>query len=409
MPRTVSSRSCLTCRKRKLKCDEEFPVCSRCIKAGLHCDRTSRTKFKTFSGPRSKEEENKPRSLLKDPHIADLFHIYIKDLAPWYDLNDETHAFERDGAVKALDSPLLFSAIIAFAAIYAARTQSSNSVIAEEYHAKCLRLLIKLSVEDEEVRCGTALAATCLLRSYEILSEVEDPNRHLFGASTLLPQAPPLVGDYSLLASGFWNYLREDITYSLIHDCQLKIVIKKHIDIPASDNGFANAMTLFLARAINVRFGRTNDASDLQILSDDFVARWQAFKPQPFASFDANLHVFPTIKMLADTHVAALHYYLVVQCILTEQDLDELAAEICGSAMSSRSPAVIVNAYGPVCFAGRWLTSPSQRNALVRWLRETERKTAWSTKAIVNKLQAAWTVQVRDHGLDTFSKADPVV
>lgn len=394
MPRIASSKSCFTCRKRKLKCGEELPVCDRCFKAKLHCDRKSRINFKPFSPNKSEKLVDCPRDLLRNPHIADLFHIYIKDLAPWYDLNDENCAFEKEGAARALDSPLLFAAVIAFAAAYSVKRLSSTLAVAEEYHAKCLQLLIKLSVSDEEVRNGTALAATCLLRSYEILSEAEDPNRHLFGASTLLPSIPPSIADHSLLASGFWNYLREDITYSLIHECPLKINVESFSGISMTRDDFANAMTLFLARAINLHFDGTNTVDAIQILREEFMTHYMTHKPQPFASYTLDQDDFPTIKMLRDTEAAALHYHLVVQCMFASQDRDAIAAEMCGSTMSSLSTAVIVNAYGPICFTCKWLTRQSQRHNLVRWLHETQKETAWTTKAIVEKLQAAWTDQI---------------
>lgn len=62
--------------------------------------------------------EKRPPELLAEPLIAKLFHVYIKDLAPWYDLSDENRVFEKDVVETALESPLLFSATIAFAAIY---------------------------------------------------------------------------------------------------------------------------------------------------------------------------------------------------------------------------------------------------------------------------------------------------
>lgn len=47
---------------------------------------------------------------------------------------------------------------------------SSLQPLAEEHHTRCVKLLIELDSENELVSGGIALAATCLLRSYEILS-----------------------------------------------------------------------------------------------------------------------------------------------------------------------------------------------------------------------------------------------
>lgn len=392
MPRKASPKSCLTCRKRKVKCDEHLPRCMHCQKAQLHCDRSSELAVKQFKKP-GKQVAHEPQELLKQPHIAALFQIYIKELAPWYDLNDESRTFAREGAARALSSPLLFAAAIALAGLYSSRKFSSSPELADIYHARCLTYLIEIKAEDEAVRDGTALAATCLLRSYEILSEENDPNRHLFGASTLLPQQPLTLPQRSLLAAGFWNFLREDITYSLIHQCPLKVGVDRVYATSMKDHDLANAVTLLLAQAVNLYFSCSFEMAQLEVLQKDLEIWQQAFTVRPFASFDDSATTFPSLMMLEDTYVAAMHYLLVIQCMFPTPRADRamLAAKICGLAMSSSSDAVIVNAYGPICFTARWLSLETQKSELLKWLQTSKRSTAWGVDAIVQQLQLAWT------------------
>lgn len=391
MPRRAGPRLCHTCRKRKLKCDETLPVCDRCKKAGLYCDRSSKFVFRYITADGSATVADQPRRLLNDQsHIADLFHTYIKELAPWYDLTDERCTFAREVAAHALDNVLLFSAIIAFAACFLAGKGFSSRSTAETYYRMCLRCLIGLLPDDESVQDGTALVATCLLRSYEILSEVDDPNRHLFGASTLLPSRTPALYDCSLLASGFWNYLREDITYSLIHKCPLKVNIGRSADGVITANNVANAMALLTARAINLYFGHEQNQLDFQALRDDVATFWNANQPRPFVSRYDSEEDFPCIKLLTDSNVAAHHYHNVIRCMVGDGIRSELAAEVCGLAMSSLSDPVVVNAYGPICFTGQWLEKASQRNSLVKWLTESQKRTAWTMKPIIQRLRKAW-------------------
>lgn len=389
MPRRAGPTSCYTCRKRKLKCDGRLPTCARCEKSRLTCDRASRLSVKLVTLSSIENFDDSPRSLLKQPHIADLFHIYIKDLAPWYDLNDLNRTFAREVAARALNSPLLFASIIAFTACFSARRSSSSLAIAEAYHDKCVKLLIGLAVEDEAVADGTALAATCLLRSFELLSEVTDPNRHLFGGFSLLPSRTPTLCDTSLLAAGFWNWLREELTYCLINECSLKMKRHFSIDTVDSDN-IANAVSLLLARAVNIEFGERDDLLAMQTLQIDVEACWQLHQPHPFTHILGEHDEFPMIKCLRDTDVAALHYYKVIQCIIGCDDREMIAAEVCGLAMSSNSSAVVVNSSGPIAFTGRWLEKTSQRNALVKWLHESQRRTTWPVDAIIAKLHRAW-------------------
>jgi hypothetical protein len=119
MPRTADANSCLTCRRRRIRCDNRLPRCQRCEKKDVYCDRSNPLVVKQYSpGEQGVDLDKTPQALLGEHLIAKLFHVYIKDLAPWYDLSDETRAFEKDVVEKALESPLLFSATIAFAAIY---------------------------------------------------------------------------------------------------------------------------------------------------------------------------------------------------------------------------------------------------------------------------------------------------
>jgi Fungal Zn(2)-Cys(6) binuclear cluster domain len=385
MPRTADINSCRTCRTRRIKCDGHLPICHRCSKRGIYCDRSQKFNLKHYDPTKTKaaEVEGPPRELLQQTEIARLFQVYIQELAPWYDLNDEARAFERQGAEMALDSPLLFSAAIAFAGIYMHRTSAFPKSYADSFHGRCLNLLIALSGEDEAIRDGTALASTCLLRSYEILMyEDEDPNRHLFGASTLVPHMPQL-DDHSLLASGFWNYLREDITYSLIHQCPLKIQIEPVVVQAAADDEFANSITLLLGRTVNSFFGQ----EQVDLLAE--ILEWRLkFGREPFSRIEDG--VFPAPKCLKDCQVAALHYYHVALCMLEPENRPFHAAEIVGLALSAESPTVWINAYGPICFTGQFLVSGEQRQNVVTFLRSTEKRTGWNLGFIISKLRRNW-------------------
>lgn len=93
-------------------------------------------------------------------------------LAAWYDLNDRRRHFTDVVPIKARESPLLLSAILAFSA--ASKNGSANEDLvgmAEFYHLQSVQILLRIIqnaqdlVSNEEV-----LAAICLLRSYEIIT-----------------------------------------------------------------------------------------------------------------------------------------------------------------------------------------------------------------------------------------------
>lgn len=269
------------------------------------------------------------------------------------------------------------------------RKESFPRAVAEAYHDRCVKLLLALSAEDEEVRNGTALASTCLLRSYEILAEDEDPSRHLFGASTLLPPIPALT-DSSLLAGCYWNYLREDITYSLIHECPLKIHVEQAAEHlrPSHSDEYANCMTLLLGRAVNVAFGGHNDD-----VLPELANLWRE-RPEPFSRIDER--PFPSIRMTRDSHAFAVQYHHVARCLLQQDERPQLAADICGLAISSESAPIVVNSYGPISFCARWLRTTEEQQTLVDFLRSSERRTGWSVSSITSRLRRSWQAGAGD-------------
>jgi hypothetical protein len=167
--------------------DEKLPTCGRCERSGRWCDRTAPLKIRAAKGAvkgdgkRSRGDvvdqdaagvsDEGPVEMLQSDEIAWCFEHYLKVLAPWYDLNDFDNSFRGVVGQMALRSRLLLSAIVAFAAIHGSKTgRVGLRPLAESYHVRCLHLLIALDESDTAITDGTALAATCLLRSYEILA-----------------------------------------------------------------------------------------------------------------------------------------------------------------------------------------------------------------------------------------------
>lgn len=276
--------------------------------------------------------------------MADIFQHYISDLAPWYDLSDGRCTFSTTVPKIALDDPLLFSAVMALSAMHTSntvttaspkRTASSAREAAEFYHGCCIRLLIGLHESDRRLEGGVALAATCLLRSYEILDTAQDvdPNRHLHGAYSLASfpfqhhksSISTILLNGGLFAAGFWNYLREDITFSLFRRCPLKIELDLLIppfssvlsssDRPLSDDeDHLNAISLILGRIINAAFvpGGDSQSNGLGMKDDtwavliDLVKSWRAELPlhfQPYSSAKvASITALPSVRVLQDCH-----------------------------------------------------------------------------------------------------------
>lgn len=176
--------------------------------------------------------------------------------------------------------------------------------------------------------------------------------------SSTLPEEP-------LLRAGLWNYLREDITFSLINECPLKVDIGRiHVELRRDDD-YANQITLILTRVINAAFVTSQE------IPEELRVALQGWRSQlPFHAYhESDGGVFPRIQMVQDCHgepcnvsrclaltasVAALQYWHVAMILLTREKDNENEAHaraICGMAFSAASDSVVVNSYGPICYS----------------------------------------------------------
>ncbi|KAJ2903069.1 uncharacterized protein MKZ38_010490 [Zalerion maritima] len=444
--------------------DQGTPVCSNCSRAGRYCSRSPRSfesRLREYQPPTQTQTQScvpsnlnqhqrspasglnfpiDPDKAVQNSKIASLFHHYITTLAPWYDLGDAAVTFGTTVSSLCLTEHLLFNAAIALAAIHKSKTQAGEGCehIGSHFHERCVRLLIDLNPQDELVGNGIALASTCLLRSYEILDGDEDPNRHLQGAYSMASRRTLLFSHDSgptrdLLAAGFWNYLREDITFSLFENCPLKIDLdpippmREH----TTDQDYLNSVSLILGRIINAAFGsdgvsgrKTSQIS--QMLEEWLMARPTSLNPYSVHEGDA-ASGNPLQKMwfLQDCHAATVHYQLISVTILIsiasspdqlakicsgkalldplkataeagrstatrEELLEQYASAVCGIAFTTPSPPVMVNAFGPISYCARFCRDAPTRDEIVRRLTASKKTTGWPVERMIKNLNESW-------------------
>ncbi|TFB00759.1 hypothetical protein CCMA1212_007427, partial [Trichoderma ghanense] len=421
--------------------DEASPICGQCTRSRRYCARPQKSsRWLVYHQPsepaaavngtagrtRFPSPEN-PRAALELPDVAWHFQNYITELARWYDLGDALRQFEKKVPALALDEPLLFSAVIAVTAEHLCQTTGPK--IAREtaafYHGHCVRRLIQLDGKSELLTNGVALAAACLLRSYEILDEDVDPNRHLRGAYSLASCEASIAGSPpdSLLAAGFWNYLREDITFSLFEGCPLKMDVTESA-APSLANGHdqqLHSISLILGQIINKAFGNGFSATDWQQLVG-MVEVWLDELPPHVRPFSRGRSVtlstvgeLPSFWFLQDFH--ARQYLLVSLSILAvfalpdqlsvlpavdastgitrhatnkEDLLDAYALEICGVAFTTNIPCVLVNSFGPIAYCGKFIRSEQSRQEVIRRLAACKRPVGWPVERLFSSLKQSW-------------------
>lgn len=139
---------------------------------------------------------------------------------------------------------------------------------------------------------------------------------HLRGAYSMAPVQSLLSGSLhrGLLAAGFWNYLREDITFSLFERCPLKLDLKwtPPLDGHYSDQDYLNSISLILARIINEGFDHRMTPAEWES-SFSLVHTWTSELPSRFRAFSrgdgvpGKLQSLPSVWFLQPCHGTERH------------------------------------------------------------------------------------------------------
>ncbi|EED20881.1 conserved hypothetical protein [Talaromyces stipitatus ATCC 10500] len=379
------------------KGDGNRPICTNCQRKDRQCQwicdvGSPRVSERLISPPALVAEHREeyistqdPEQALQDPQVAQVFRHYIRDLAGWYDLNDGNRHFKDVIPARARRNPLLLSAILAFSAANLSHTapnfESHN--FAEFYHLDCVQRLISVTKNLDSLSNEETLAAICLLRSYEIISQDFGSQNHLQGCYSLVVNHHIELST-DLFSAGFWNYLREDITVSLIKQRDLMIDLSTWSlpQTPSNDSDFANYITFLLGKVINRCLREDLSSMDLfewNVLKSQ-VQKWRESLPPSFEPIRTpglkKQSRFSSVWTLGDWHASSLHYYHTAMSILwlaeptakpsnilqrvedyrvLHHRLKYHATEACSLALSSDSAPVWVNAFGPIAFCGPWL------------------------------------------------------
>ncbi|RFU32106.1 hypothetical protein B7463_g4227, partial [Scytalidium lignicola] len=332
-----------------------------------------------------------PRSALDNQDIAKIFRHYIDVLAPWYDLNDSDNSFGIIVPSHALDNPILFKALIAFSAHHRSMVTGEAHGLGLTFHAACVEDLLKV-MDNFQLRLrADYLAATYLLRSYEILTgDSRKEQKHLLGAYLFSTREPIDMNKSGLAQAGAWNYLGEEITVAL--ECQRPTRIGIDFDFDATEHYTDKNHSL------------QQRQKEWQSLRKQ-LAIWKEHLPTSFELYSTAAKLdnpFPSLWLLQPWHVAGQQYCAITEILLAIYDpfspVDQefvlnQTLKVCGLAYTNDSIAARVNTFGPLAFCGRYLTSSLHREGLKSMLREFAKPTAWPVHCIINDLEEYWSLE----------------
>lgn len=181
---------CLTCRRRKVKCDEGKPNCGKCTRLDRTCiwsdelivaPQAGRAHFGVLapanakggtihlSGPRGQnfvvEFPNVDRATM--PYIHHFITFCCRFMV--YPNDDEGNPFQDQLVPLAIGSPALLHAMCAVAAGHLARSQGQHDLVAARHYSIALRELNATLSDPSVAKSDATLGACLLLCVYEVL------------------------------------------------------------------------------------------------------------------------------------------------------------------------------------------------------------------------------------------------
>ncbi|KAL7948169.1 hypothetical protein V8C42DRAFT_343128 [Trichoderma barbatum] len=231
---------CLTCRKRRVKCDELKPICKRCIKANFICDGYQKKRIKpslnsaiqtppqtetetentslfsieltSSSSPESTRYLPSPRLSLSAPvssfpstrHRSELafYHHFITNTAPrLFDLDYIPFWRDHVGSM-AWENDLVFEAILALGGIHQASLLSASGLTADSMmqskvcglksYGETLRLMASYTNKGGSTDTQPAIVAVVMLAYCEcMMNHINPAILHLKAAAQLLKVGGP--------------------------------------------------------------------------------------------------------------------------------------------------------------------------------------------------------------------------
>lgn len=108
--------------------------------------------------------------------------------------------------------------------------------------------------------------------------------------------------------AGFWNYLREDITFSLFERCPIKMDLAKvkMTEVHFHDEEHLNTISLLLGRIINLAFAHVGSTREWELLYD-LVVNWWSQVPESCKPYSRTRQKDPNVCLPSIWYLKECH------------------------------------------------------------------------------------------------------
>lgn len=398
------------------------------------------------------------RPTIDHPRLAAILLRYFTDeVAARFDLCDPERHFTQVVPHRARSCSPLQHAILTTAARHLIRLQRYRNAagivewqghplpeltetVALAYHTACIKDLLALSMDPDQIHNDNLLAAAIILRTDEEMDAPlrENPeDQEVFlrmlnvYISAQVPHAlphgfgPDDQTGTGLRQAAFWVALRQEVFTSFMKQRPLTFPLA-HCDAFrslsfASDTVWADRLIIFCADVLEYCYGSPDMAAqvspqrwhDLSTYQDSLHASLPASFDPLYTRFPDPDHgqIFPEIWYLDPCHVTGTTHGELARLLLLVFDptcpplgpgsavhqratLDNIRAmvrRLCGMALSNRlSAPVFIEALMGITMCGEYFDVPKEQQALLGVLEVMRLEHAFPTQRVEGRLRAAW-------------------
>ncbi|MCJ1443744.1 MAG: hypothetical protein MMC23_004244 [Stictis urceolatum] len=266
------------------------------------------------------------------PSESYLLRHYVDHLSAWIDATDSQQHFGTEVVRRSAHYPVLLYAILAYSALHLSRMRNSSDLAANEYHHRCLKIMIATLDSKTEALDENLLAAIVILRGYEEISE-GSPRTHMQGSTRLLNSSAKFASSGGLGEAASWITLRQEIYISLTNNQPIKTRLEPYVRSRAmmglDHDAWANRIVLIFARILSVIFREGEKArreAEWRSMKEE-VETWWREKPGSFEAIvlpreegSDGESVFPNVWMLDSAQVVGMQNYYMARIVLATFD-----------------------------------------------------------------------------------------